>query len=109
MAPKVCPHCGSANLVTTLCQPPSQHHARTDCGDCRRWLRWEAAPMTDERAASFVMPFGKYEGQPLNLIASNPEGRRYLAWCLDELKFKRGAIRRAIEHVLKGRGRRDSA
>jgi uncharacterized protein (DUF3820 family) len=74
-----CPHCGSTNLVTSP-TPGGPHHARTDCGDCGHFLRWEPAPVTAERANAFTLPFGQYVGRTLAEVAATAEGRRYLAW-----------------------------
>jgi hypothetical protein len=93
MTPTECPHCRSTGLVESPAEPP--HFARLDCGDCGRWLRWVGAPMTFDRAAAFVMPFGKHAGKTLAEIP-----RDYLLWGLE--KINRPSIRRAIERFLEG-------
>lgn len=91
-----CPRCGSERLATTPMGPGSPHHARTDCLDCGRFVRWEAAPMDAQRAADFVLPFGKHRGRTLEQIAADEEGRRYLHWLGAQDGIK-GSVRRAIE------------
>jgi hypothetical protein len=53
--------------------------------------------MTAERAAAFVMPYGKHRGR--SLLAIDAAGHRgYLRWIEDT--FHDGSIRRAVVHYL---------
>lgn len=97
--PATCPRCGSGRLATTPMGPGSPHHARTDCRGCGRFVRWEPAPMTFARAASFVMPLGKHAGRTLEAIAADPGGLRYLEWLAVQAWVK-GSLLRAIECYL---------
>lgn len=94
-----CAYCGSANLFSVILEPPSPHYARLGCRDCQRSLGFEPAPMTAERAAAFVLPFGKYSGMAVGKVAASAEGRRYLRWLADQDGI-RATIRRAIEFHL---------
>lgn len=88
-----CPRCGSANLVESPAPPP--HHARRECGDCGAFLGWAETPMTFERAAAFVMPFGAHGGERLDQIP-----RDYLTWARDNIR--KPTIHRAIVRFLEG-------
>lgn len=99
--PDRCPYCQSVKLATTFCEPPSHHYARTDCVDCGRFLRWEPTPMTDERAANFMLPFGEHRDRSLEAIGSSAKGLSYLRWLLTNpwMSQHRG-VARAVEHYL---------
>jgi uncharacterized protein (DUF3820 family) len=94
-----CRHCGSLALFTVRCESPSPHYARTGCRACGRFLRWEPAPMTPERAAGFVMPFGKHQGKTLGELAETPSGRSYLEWLRIQDRIG-GSMHKAIDAVL---------
>jgi uncharacterized protein (DUF3820 family) len=83
-----CRFCGSKDLITVLCTPPSTNYARTGCRACGRHLGWEPAPVTIERCRSFVMPFGKHAGKALPDIPVS-----YLRWMMDEGAGKPNVLR----------------
>ncbi len=98
--PETCPRCGSPRIFTMRCTE-GPHYAQTGCSDCaaagrRSHIRWEEAPMTPERAAAFVMPFGKHRGTALHAVPVD-----YLQWLAARLDD--GAVRRAIEEHLRHR------
>jgi hypothetical protein len=82
--PRHCPHCGSLNVVTSLCDPPSRHHARLDCADCCRWLKWVGVAINLDEALKFEMPFGMYENMPMGAIPTD-----YLRWMVRDLRTRR--------------------
>jgi uncharacterized protein (DUF3820 family) len=89
-----CRYCGSTDLLTVLCVPPTPHYARTGCKSCGRNLGWEPAPMTVERARAFVMPFGKHAGKTLPEVP-----REYLGFLVRE-GIGREGTRRVVEFFL---------
>lgn len=44
-----CPRCGSEQ--TTIVEGKGPHHARENCADCGRWLRWVTRPSNAVRPA----------------------------------------------------------
>lgn len=95
-----CPYCGSADLGEVLCDPPRPHHSRIVCRACGRNLGWGVAPMTYDRAAAFVMPFGKHAG--LTLAEIDGAGQRsYLEWLRSA--SPKPNIMRALDAYLAGR------
>lgn len=96
VGPEACRHCGSTELGEVLCDPPSPHYSRVICRACSRTLGWGSVPLTPERAAAFVMPFGRFAGSTLARIGASTRGRSYLRWLLDEADLTPSA-RRAIE------------
>lgn len=94
-----CPYCHSTDLGEVLCDPPRPRYSRILCRACQRQLGWGAAPMTFERASSFVMPFGKHAG--LTLAEIDEAGHRsYLVWLLSE--GPKPNIQRALDAYLSG-------
>lgn len=61
----------------------------------------EPATMTDERAAAFSMPFGKYKG--LTLAEIDRKDASYLNWLKDNVEP--GSVARAVEHFISNRNR----
>jgi uncharacterized protein (DUF3820 family) len=96
-----CRFCHSTNVSSVRCAT-GPHHARAICLDCDRTLGWVPAPMTDERARAFVMPFGKYKGTTIGEILDQPDGERYLRWLHGQ--SPEGPLGRALGHIF---GRRD--
>ena len=82
---QVCPHCGSAHVLTVECLG-GPHHSRTRCRDCGRHIRFNAKPWDLQRAESFTVPYGKFKGQRVADLAADAEGRRYLRWAAGEWK-----------------------
>jgi uncharacterized protein (DUF3820 family) len=94
-----CPHCGVVGQLHTVLTPDGPHHARTGCSGCGRFVRWEPAPMTPERARAFALPFGKYTGTTLGeMLAIDPA---YLRWLAGRDNLKPG-LRRALDQILGG-------
>jgi hypothetical protein len=54
------------------------HNARRGAG--------KVGVVTFHDAAVFIMPFGKYKGQNLDVISSSNEGLKYLDWLLGDSK-----------------------
>lgn len=77
--PDVCPHCGSSNLFEVSCTV-GPHHARLGCSDCKRHIKFLAAPWTLDRAKSFTVPFGMHKGRSVGDLARSEDGRGYLRW-----------------------------
>lgn len=94
-----CPRCGSTDLGEVLCDPPRPHYSRIFCRACDRHLGWGVAPMTFERAAAFVMPFGKHAGLTLAEIDEGGQ-RSYLKWLQSE--GPKSNVRRALDAYLVG-------
>jgi uncharacterized protein (DUF3820 family) len=97
-AADLCRYCGSPELLTVRCLD-GPHYARTHCRSCSRFQRWEAAPMTFERAAKFVLPFGKHQGRELDVIGATDDGLRYLDWLVGQ-DWLKDNVRRAIKCYL---------
>lgn len=57
--------------------------------------------ITFEDARAFVMPFGKFQGQTLEEIASTPEGLRYLDWAIGrfETEHRSASILSVVDHL----------
>jgi hypothetical protein len=66
------------------CDPP--HWGRRDCLDCGRRGPWVKAPWSAERAANFMMPFGKHKGTTIGKLAQSESGRSYLRWAAENIK-----------------------
>lgn len=47
MLPSKCPHCGSDQVYQTA-MPTGVHHARIDCGKCRRFIGWVRKPENEK-------------------------------------------------------------
>jgi hypothetical protein len=88
--PAHCPHCGSRNIITSLCEPPARQYAVATCGDCAKWIKWLPKPHTLAEALDFPMPFGKYENMPMGQVPDD-----YLRWMVSDLRRKRGLVERA--------------
>lgn len=95
-ATDLCPYCRSPYLFTVRCET-GPHYARTGCRDCDRHVRFEPAPMTDERSAAFIMPIGKHRGTPLRDVPTD-----YLVWFIGQPNIK-DSLRRHMEHELNRR------
>src|SRR5262245_46059159 len=85
-----CPRCGGPLLTERMESGP--HFARTRCRACG-FRRWERAPMTPERAAAFVLPFGRHRGRTLAEVGVADRG--YLEW-LAALPALAPSIRQAV-------------
>jgi hypothetical protein len=90
-----CPHCGSDRLVTTLVVA-GPHFARTGCAECGRFVRFDPATRTHQRAMSFVMPFGHYRGHSLARLTRTEAGRTYLAWVASSVAGDAGEAARVV-------------
>ncbi len=101
-----CPYCKSTKQILVRCEK-GPHYAKLVCTQCGRILRWAPTPMTLERAASFRMPFGQYEGKSLKRIASKPKGRRDLCWLIDQ-GYATGNMLAAIRLILEQRSAKAS-
>lgn len=55
-------------------------HVGLYCIGCGKWWKWEAQPITRERAAAFVLPFGKHKGKKLAEVP-----RDYLEWAAHKM------------------------
>lgn len=91
----VCPECGSS-IVEVDAPPP--HYAKRECiGVDHHFHGWVETPWTLERAAQFVLPFGKHKGATMERVAEADYG--YVQWLAANVK---GNARRAAEIVLRG-------
>ncbi len=87
----LCPTCG-APLLLDRENVPAPHYGRLVC-NLGHYSQWAPAPMTFERAAAFIMPFGKYRGARLDAIPKD-----YLCWARENLDNQ--SIVRAIAAYL---------
>jgi hypothetical protein len=93
-----CRYCGATDFATRPSEDP-RFFARTDCRACGKLHRWEPFPMTAERAAAFVLPYGRHKGRCLADVGSTDEGRRYLWWMVSRDGLS-SAMRRALDEFL---------
>ena len=70
---------GAARLDPTYC---GKHWGKLICSACGRWVSWARPPMTEERAAAFRMPWGKYRNSTLAELAEVDVA--YLRWLATE-------------------------
>ena len=61
--------------VTVELTPQGPNYGRRVCSVCGSFRGWEPKPMTRERAAEMVLPFGKHSGTKLGEVP-----RDYLEW-----------------------------
>jgi hypothetical protein len=80
-ATQECKYCGSARIALV---PKRQKNglvqSKRVCLDCRRSLGFAPLPWSRERAANFVLPWGKYRGRSVGELTKTYDGRDYLAW-----------------------------
>lgn len=92
-----CPRCGQP-IRLDIDDVPKPHYGRLVCQE-GHWCGWVAAPMTYDRARTFVMPFGKYRGKTIADIAEEIDPS-YLQWAARNIESK--SIQRAIERFAQG-------
>lgn len=52
-------------------------------------------------AAAFVMPFGKYKGKKVDVVAKDDDGLRYLDWLRGELwMYEQTDVKRDVAEAL---------
>lgn len=93
-----CRRCGSGRTSVVLCEG-GPHHARESCADCGKFVRFIPHPMTPERAAGYVLHFGKHAGRTLDDILGEPSGADYLEWLYAQPWIK-PTLRLAVATVL---------
>ncbi len=81
----LCPWCESKVAINH--DVPAPHYAMLQCtGEVPHFHGWVKAPRTQEWAANFAMPFGKYKNRTLSDIARSQSGQDYLRWAANTLE-----------------------
>lgn len=86
-----CKKCGLVNEYEVVMKGP---HRTAYCSGCGSYIKH----LPKESNEMFIMPFGKYKGEPLQMMVSEDE-RRYLVW-LSEQSFVKSNMRRIINDHL---------
>jgi hypothetical protein len=75
-----CPHCGSkwGTSEHIVFDKNGNERIKVVCFECERFLKWQALPVTLERAQRYVIEFGKHRGKTLSQIEI--ETPSYLDW-----------------------------
>lgn len=75
-----CNRCGSHEYSLR----ESGAHLGRYCTGCGGWIKWEAKPITLERALDFVLRFGRHTGKPMRAVPPD-----YLDWLYENHKDKK--------------------
>lgn len=89
-----CPQCTGPLSIRNDTPPP--HFGRYVCSACGKFAGWVRTPLTPERAAAWVMPFGKHRGLTLAEIGETDIG--YLTWLVANVD--RPSIQRTVRYFL---------
>jgi hypothetical protein len=77
------PHCESTKLNIARCLSDGPHHSKLETLRCHRFMRHLPATWSLDRAARFVVPFGKHKVKPIGDLWQSQDGRLYLTWAAD--------------------------
>lgn len=75
-----CPHCGSkwGTSQHMVFDKNGNERLKVICLECERFIKWQALPITLERAQRYVIEFGKHNGKTLKAIEETHSS--YIDW-----------------------------
>lgn len=78
--PNVCLKCGSSNenTVTVTFDKNGNQRLKVECSSCGSFIKWDALPITLERAQRYTVEFGRHIGKSLSQI--EVEAPSYIEW-----------------------------
>jgi len=85
---EACINCGSKWGTQTVPVEDKNGNTRLKviCLECERFVKWQALPITKDRALEFRLHFGKHSGIAFGEIAKSDPS--YLKWILEQSTFK---------------------
>lgn len=71
-------------------------HDSAFCNNCGSWIKH--LPQKFDPKKEFILPFGKYKGEPLSMMVSDEE-RRYLQWIIQQDWVKPNILEKIKKHL----------